>query len=113
MLKKIGLPMMALAGMMAVTAAKPASAQVRFGVGAAPAYGVAPAYNYDPSCSAYNPYNAPVYTYQSVSPYVYGVRGDRDHDDWDRGHDFHARAADRGGDAHRGGESFHGGRGRR
>lgn len=118
MLKKIGLPMMALAGTLAFTAPKPANAQVQFRVGV----GVAPAYPYNPYvCSPYDPY-CPAYVAPAPVPYVYGGGGrgyrDYDHDRGFRGRDsrgdFRGGEAFHGGGSYRGGGSFRGGsRGRR
>jgi len=85
MLKKIGLPVVLLAGLFAF-APRPAKAEVHFGVYlGAPAYPVYPAvpaypaYGYDayPDYYAYPP--APVYRYPApayVAPYSYGYRYD-------------------------------------
>ncbi len=69
MLKKIGLPMLALAAITAFAAPQAAQAQVRFGVSVgAPVYG-------------YPAYSAPVYTapapypYGYVAPYAYPYYG--------------------------------------
>ena len=68
MLKKFGLPLVALAGTVAFTAPKSASAQVGITVG--PPYA-------DPYYCAnyYDPYNCPVYPYTYINPYPYGVYG--------------------------------------
>jgi len=80
MLKKIGLPVVALGGMLAFAAPKQAGAQVRFGVSVgAPVYGpayAAPApvspYNY-PGYNSYDPYYAPPYpTYVAPAPVYVG-----------------------------------------
>ena len=65
MLKKVGLPLIALSGMLAFAAPKQADAQVRFGVSiGAPVYG--PAYVAPAPVSSYNyPYYDPYY----VAPY--------------------------------------------
>jgi hypothetical protein len=81
MLKRIGLSVMLLAGVLAFAAPRRADAAVRFGiylgapapVYAAPAYPAYPAYNYNP----YPDYYAapPVYDYPApvyVAPYSYG-----------------------------------------
>jgi hypothetical protein len=68
MLKKLGIPMVALAGLLTFATPKPADARVRFGV----TVGVPPPYAY---CSPYSPYCGP-YAY----PYVYGGWG------WHHGH---------------------------
>jgi hypothetical protein len=99
MLGKIGLPLLALGAMLGIGAAKPANAQVQFGVQVGPTY---------PYCSVYDPYCTPYaydpYVYAAPAPYVYGGWGwgHGDHD-WDRGY--------RGGYAVRGGHEFHGGGG--
>ena len=97
MLRKVGLPLLALGAMLGVGAAKPANAQVQFGVGAGPAY---------PYCSVYDPYCTPYaydpYVYTAPVPYVYGG--------WGGGHGDHDRDRGyRGGYANRGGQEFHGG----
>ena len=82
MLKKIGFTTAALFGLLLVGNAKPAKADVRFGV-----YLGAPAYTYPVDPYAYSNaypypygYTAPVYRAPSyVAPYSYGYR-DRDHD---------------------------------
>jgi hypothetical protein len=106
MLKRLGFPLMALAGMLMFTAPKQANAEVRFGIGVGPA----PAYAYDPYCSVYNPYcTAYAAPYVYSSPYVYGGFGSGHHD-WDRDREFQGGSAFRG-EGFRGGESFHGGGG--
>jgi hypothetical protein len=80
MLKKIGLPMMALFGLLALAPLNQAKAAVRFGV-----YVGAPAYTY-PVYPAYPVVPAPGYVY----PYSAWVGRDF-HGHFDRGHDFHAR----------------------
>jgi len=98
MLKKIGFPMMALFGLLAVAPLNQAKAAVRFGV-----YVGGPAYTYP----VYPPYPvapAPAYVYPApvvpapayVYPYGAGIwvggNAGRDfHGHFDRGHDFHAR----------------------
>jgi len=95
MLKKLGLPVMALAAMLTFGAPKPAEAKVHFGV----VIGAPPVYN--PYCSVYNPYNcvpygyaypygAYAYPYTYPAPYIYGGwgwHGDR--------HEHHFREHDR------------------
>ena len=84
MLKKIGLPMMALFGLLAVAPLNQAKAAVRFGV-----YGGAPAYTYP----VYPPYPvapAPAYVYPYAGWGGPGV-GPAFHGHFDRGRDFHAR----------------------
>jgi len=80
MLKKIGLPMMMLLGLVALAPLQQAKAAVRFGV-----YVGAPAYTYP----VYRPYpvvTAPAYVYP------YGAWVGRDfHGHWDRGRDFRVR----------------------
>ena len=108
MLGKVGLPLLALGAMLGIGAAKPANAQVLFGVQVEPSY---------PYCSVYDPYCTPYaylpYVYSAPAPYVYGgwARGHRDHDDGNRGgyafrggHEFHG-----GGGGFRGAGEFHGG----
>jgi hypothetical protein len=83
MLKKLGIPMLALAGMLAVATPKAADAKVHVGV----AIGVPPVYPY-PYCSAYDPGCAGyVYPY-GYTPYVYGGFGWHGHHDW-HGHEHH------------------------
>lgn len=78
MLRKLGLPMIALAGMLALGIPKPADARVHVGV----AVGPAPVYQY---CSPYDPYCSPyAYPYGYSYPYVYGGWG------W-HGHHWHRR----------------------
>lgn len=66
LLKKLGIPALALGGMLALTAPTPADAAVHFGigVGVAPVY---PSYVYPYTSPYYNPYYEP-YAY----PYTYG-----------------------------------------
>ncbi len=98
MLKKLGLPFLAMMGMLAFATPKPADARVHFGVaiGAPPAY---PYYcsAYDPYCSpytyspyAYSPYvyNYPyAYGYSYPEPYIYGGWGHGGHE-WHEHHEF-------------------------
>jgi hypothetical protein len=87
MLKKIGLPMMALFGLLALAPLNQAKAAVRFGV-----YVGAPAYTY-PVYPSYPVAPAPAYVYAApVVPapayvYPYAAWGGRDF----HGRDFHAR----------------------
>lgn len=78
MLKKLGLPMIVLAGMLTLGSPKPADAKVHFGVTlGAPAYPYAYCSPYDPYCSPYvYPYN---YGYGYSYPYVYGGWGGHGH----------------------------------
>lgn len=92
MLKRIGLSMALLAGLVAFAAPRQAKAETRFGiyVGSGPqvyAPAPAPVYNYDPYAysNGYYDYPAPVYSYPApayVAPYSYGYysHGWRDHD---------------------------------
>ncbi|HKE21677.1 MAG TPA: hypothetical protein VKB88_04750 [Bryobacteraceae bacterium] len=121
MLKKVGLPMMALGAMLVLGAPKAAKAQVGLGVQVGPSY-AAP---YSPYCSVYDPYNCPpyVYSYPYAYPYVYGGGwgwGGGWHGDHDRGfrggYGYGGRAFSGGGGFHgggaiRGGGGFHGGGG--
>jgi hypothetical protein len=83
MLKKIGIPMMALAAMLILAAPPQASAAVRFGVYVGgPAYAY-PAYPYSdayPNTGYYNAYPAyPAYPYPAPA-YVYPYRSWRGHE---------------------------------
>jgi hypothetical protein len=109
MLKKIGIPALALLAMLVLASPPPAAAEVHFGVFVgppAPAYPVYPGY-----------YNAPVYPYPYVAPgyaypgyaypaYGYGYygygRGWRDHD---RHYDYGHLRGDYRGHSFRGNES--------
>jgi hypothetical protein len=106
MLKKIGLPVVLLAGMLAL-APRPAKAEVHFGVYVGtpapvyPVYPAYPAYGYDAYADPYV-YPAPVYRAPAyVAPYSYGYNyRSRDYDrrDWrdrDR-HERHERHEGRG-----------------
>ena len=81
MLKKIGFTMAAMLGLLVMGSAKPAKADVRFGV-----YLGTPAYTYPVAPYAYSypyGYSAPAYVYPGpsyVAPY-YRYR-DRDRHDW-------------------------------
>jgi hypothetical protein len=103
MLKKIGLSVALLAGMVAF-APRPAKAEVHFGVYVgAPAYTYPayPAYGYNTYPDYYAYPAAPVYpapTY--VAPYTYGY-GSRYYRDRDRDHDRHERYERHDGDEHR------------
>jgi hypothetical protein len=81
MLKKIGLSMMALFGLLALAPLNQAKAAVRFGV-----YVGAPACTY-PVYRRYPVVPAPAYVYPSGGAWV----GRDIHGRLDRGHDFHAR----------------------
>jgi hypothetical protein len=88
MLKKIGIPMMALAGALMFAAPHPAKAGVRFGVGIGVPVYTAPAY---PVYPAPYPYVAPAPVYPGpayVAPYV-GFGGGWG---WGHGPVFHGRA---------------------
>ena len=113
MLKKIGLPMMALAGLLAFATPRPADARIRFGIGIGGPVYTAPvpldpyAYTYPYQDPYYAPqyYNAPpVYSYPYVAPavpYGYGGFGFG----WG-GHDRHERYEHRGGEHYERGRSF-------
>jgi hypothetical protein len=113
MLKRFGLPVVALLGMFVLFSAAPANAQTRFGVfvgGPAPVYQYAPpvypAYPYYPYAGSY--YGAPGYPYYAAPYYGYGFGyGFGFHDGFRR--DFDHRDF-RGGFGH-GHENFHGGGG--
>lgn len=85
MLKKIGIPLLALAGMMVLIPAPKANAAVRFGVvvGSGPAYGY-PAYPAYPDAYAPDYYNGyPAYSYPAPA-YVYPYNSYRRHE----GHEY-------------------------
>src|SRR5689334_14098527 len=89
MLKRLGIPLIALAAMLTPLAARPAKAGVQFGVSVGVpgyVYPTAP-YAYDPYVDpyAYDPY-AYTYSYPVVPTYVYPNRTWRAHDrdDWGR-----------------------------
>jgi hypothetical protein len=98
MLKKLGIPFLALMGMLMFAAPKAADAKVHFGV----TFGAPPVYPFYQYCSPYNPYCSPYvypygYTYQQ--PYVYGGWG------WGhRGYEWHEHHELR---EHHGGEHHH------
>ena len=104
LLKRLGIPTMALAGMLALFSPSPANARVRFGigVGVAPYYG----YGYAPYCDPY--YGCYPYGYTYVAPnWGWGHRWDRD----DFGHHFDRGHFERGhfeGGHFRGGHEGHG-----
>ena len=115
MLKKLGIPVVALADLLSFGVPKKAEAGVHFGIG----IGVAPPYSYyDPYYAApYSPYVYPygeayagpayVEPYTYVTPYSYGGYWGRGWHDRGRGERF-----DRGrgfGHFHGGGEHFRGG----
>ncbi len=114
MLKKIGLPMLALAGLMAFVAPHPADARVRFGVAIGGPVYPAP-YPYAPAYV--NPYYAPAPAYVAptyVDPYFsFGFGGGGYYrGGYNRGYVGHGYApAFRGGgrDFGHGGGGFHGG----
>jgi hypothetical protein len=100
MLKKLGIPFVALMGMSMFAAPKTADAKVHFGV----AVGAPPVYPYYQYCSPYDPYCSPYvysypYGYAYPQPYVYGGWGwgHRGHE-WHEHHEFHE---------HHGGEHHH------
>jgi len=85
MLKKLGIPVLALAGMLAFATPQPAEAKVHFGVtiGAPPVYPYPYCSPYDPACAGY------VYPYGYYpQPYVYGGFGWHGH----RSHEFHGHS---------------------
>jgi hypothetical protein len=84
MLKKIGLPMMALFGLLALAPLNQAKAAVRFGV-----FVGAPAYTY-PVYPPYPVVPAPAYVYPYGAWVGWGAGRDF-HGHFDRGRDFHAR----------------------
>lgn len=94
MLKKLGIPFLALLGMLAFATPKPADAKVHFGV----AIGAPPVYPYYGYCSPYDPYCSPYaysypygYNYGYSQPYLYGGWG------WGhRGHEWHEHHEIRG-----------------
>lgn len=101
MLKKLGIPVLALAGMLAFATPKPAEAKVHFGVtiGAPPVYPYAYCSPYGPYCTSYAyPYGG-AYPYYSY-PYIYGGWGGG----WHGHHDIHE---------HHEGHEFRGGHHRR
>lgn len=75
MLKKLGIPILALAALLAFAAPTPAQAKVRFGFSIGPAYPVSPyvyAYPYGyPHYYAYGPYYPYAYPYAYGYPYGY------------------------------------------
>jgi hypothetical protein len=88
MLKKLGFTTAALFGLLLMGNAKPAKAEVHFGI-----YLGAPAYSYPVAPYAYTypdpyvyGYSAPAYVYRApayVAPYVYGYRDrDRNRHEW-------------------------------
>jgi hypothetical protein len=113
MLKKIGLPMIALAGLLAFAAPRAADARVHFGVSVGGPVYAAPApypYGYGYAPAPYvDPYYAP--TYVAPAPYVdpyFGVGvgiGGGYYGNYGRGYVGHNYY--RGGDYH--GHEFHGG----
>jgi hypothetical protein len=114
MLKKFGLPILALAAMLAFVPAQAKAAHWSFGIGVAPAY---PVYPYAYSYPYYSPYYTPYY-YNSPYAYSYPYYGGgvyfgghhRDRDDWhERGEHFRGR--DHGGEHFRGGGHERGGHG--
>lgn len=115
MLKKIGLPMIALAGLMAFATPRPADARIRFGIGIGGPVYTAPApvspyaYTYPYDNYYYGPeYYGPSYSYPYVAPAVpYGYGGLS----FGWGHDRHERFEHRGGEHYNRGR--HEGRGRR
>ena len=116
MLKRVGIPMLALGAMLLVLPAKQAKAGVHFGIGIAAPTCVAPAPVYRQPYVApapdYDYYAAPTYVY----PYTnYGWDGHayhRDHDD-DHGRGAWGHGGERGGFGHDGNFAHggnHGGR---
>jgi hypothetical protein len=107
MLKKLGLPVMALAALLTFATPKPAAAKVHFGVvvGAPPVY--------TPYCSAYDPYCSPyAYTYTSpyspyAYPYSYGYPAPYVYGGWGWHGDHHEHREFRGREFH-GRHEFHG-----
>jgi hypothetical protein len=111
MLKKLALPVVALAMILILTSA-PAKAAVRFGVTIGPPVYTYPAYPYY-SAPYVDPYYAPNYYYAPAPAYVYPSpsfgfgwsSGHRDHDrgrfenrgNQFRGHDNHGRGDNHGG----------------
>lgn len=98
MLKRIGLPIFALAALLLFAAPHKANAEVHFGVyvGGPPAYAYPadPYYgnSYDPYYQGYNGYPYPAYSYPAPvysSPYSYGWRG-HEYDEH-REHENHER----------------------
>ncbi len=114
MLKKLGLPVVALAGILTLFTPSAASAKVRwgFGVGVAP-----PVYTYpvNPYAAPYDPYYAP---YSNYGPYTYGPSiGFGYYGGWGRGYDRdrgweHGRFENRGSHFRSGHEGGHSGRDR-
>jgi len=100
MLKKLGLPMIALAGLLTFAAPQKADAKIHFGIGiGGPVYTapVPPAYPYNYNYYPYDygyayPYVAPAYPYAYDYPYYggsyFGFGFGGHHHDYDRGGHF-------------------------
>jgi hypothetical protein len=115
MLKKIGLPIIALAGIMAFGAPRAAQARVRFGVAIGGPVYAAPAAPY-PYPYAYGPYPDPYYApaYVAPAPYVdpyfaigVGIGGGGYYGGYGRGYEGHGYGRAFRGGGHEGG--FRGG----
>jgi hypothetical protein len=110
MLKKIGIPILALAAILAFVAPTHANAAVRFGVAVGPVYTYPAPYPYPYAYSYPYGYYNPYYPYAYSYPYPYGFYGGGyywggGHRDFDRhergGHEFRGRGF---GGGFRGGE---------
>ena len=108
MLKKLGIPLLGLLGMLTFATPKPAEARVHFGV----AVGAPPVYPYYQYCSPYDPYCSPYayspyvygypYGYTYTQPYFYGGWGHGWGREYRGGHEHHEfRGHGGGGDHHR------------
>ena len=103
--KRLGIPVLALAALLAMFTPTPASAAVRFGVYlGGPAYPYAYQYGYPYSEPYYAPYAYGGYPYGYLNPYYDGFY-------WGGGHGHHEHREFRGGGHgfHAGGHEFHGG----